>query len=402
MATQDQTQAPAAESGRGEAAARRAAGRAPAEGARRHEALHALRRPPVLDLRRLPRPRASTSIDVRHESAAAFAAEGWAKVTREPGVCALTAGPGRHERHERDRLRAQEQLADGRARRPRAADALGPGLAAGDRPRAVRRAAHARARSTAIATAEIPELVDEALGGDAAPPTGPTFLDLPLDVVFMEADEPGAARRRCPTRPRCRAADGSAIERVGALLGGAERPVIMAGTDLYWGHGEEALRELSEALGIPVFLNGLARGCLPADHPNFFSRARGAALKGADVALVIGVPMDFRLGFGGIVRRGDRDRADRRRRARARAAARARRRALRRPAGDARRRCARRRSTAGGSPEPDRGVARLAARDRGREARRASEAELERRPRAAASAARLQGARARCSTATRS
>ena len=73
----------------------------------------------------------------------------------------------------------------------------------------------------------------------------------------------------------------------------------MAGTDLYWGHGEQALRELSEAAGIPVFLNGLARGCLPADHPNFFSRARSAGLKGADLALVIGVPMDFRLGFGG-------------------------------------------------------------------------------------------------------
>ena len=73
----------------------------------------------------------------------------------------------------------------------------------------------------------------------------------------------------------------------------------MAGTNLYWGHGEDALRELSEAAGVPVFLNGLARGCLPADHPNFFSRARSAALKGADVALVIGVPMDFRLGFGG-------------------------------------------------------------------------------------------------------
>ena len=73
----------------------------------------------------------------------------------------------------------------------------------------------------------------------------------------------------------------------------------MAGTNLYWGHGEDALRALAEAAGVPVFLNGLARGCLPADHPNFFSRARSAALKGADVALVVGVPMDFRLGFGG-------------------------------------------------------------------------------------------------------
>jgi acetolactate synthase-1/2/3 large subunit len=73
----------------------------------------------------------------------------------------------------------------------------------------------------------------------------------------------------------------------------------MAGTGLYWAHGENALRALCEELKIPVFLNGLARGCVPADHPVFFSRARGSGLKGADVALVVGVPMDFRLGFGG-------------------------------------------------------------------------------------------------------
>ena len=72
----------------------------------------------------------------------------------------------------------------------------------------------------------------------------------------------------------------------------------MAGTNLYWGHGEEALVALAQELGIPVFLNGLARGCVPADHELFFSRARSNGLKGADVALVIGVPMDFRLGFG--------------------------------------------------------------------------------------------------------
>ena len=73
----------------------------------------------------------------------------------------------------------------------------------------------------------------------------------------------------------------------------------MAGTGLYWARGEEALRGSARSCRIPVFLNGLARGCVPADHPLFFSRARGAGLKGADVALVVGVPMDFRLGFGG-------------------------------------------------------------------------------------------------------
>ena len=73
----------------------------------------------------------------------------------------------------------------------------------------------------------------------------------------------------------------------------------MAGTGLYWARGEAQLRALAEGLGIPVLLNGLGRGCLPADHELAFSRARGTALKGADVALVVGVPMDFRLGFGG-------------------------------------------------------------------------------------------------------
>jgi acetolactate synthase-1/2/3 large subunit len=73
----------------------------------------------------------------------------------------------------------------------------------------------------------------------------------------------------------------------------------MAGTGLYWGRGEQELLKLSEELGVPVFLNGLGRGCLPADHPHFFARARSTALKGADVALVIGAQLDFRLGFGG-------------------------------------------------------------------------------------------------------
>ncbi|HEX8751905.1 MAG TPA: thiamine pyrophosphate-dependent enzyme, partial [Solirubrobacterales bacterium] len=122
----------------------------------------------------------------------------------------------------------------------------------------------------------------------------PTFVDYPLDVVFTEAEP------EIPAPPDPAPGPAAAgVEEAAALLAAAERPAIMAGTGLYWGHGEEELRQLAEALGIPVFLNGLGRGCLPADHELAFSRARGMGLKGADVALVIGVPMDFRLGFGG-------------------------------------------------------------------------------------------------------
>jgi acetolactate synthase I/II/III large subunit len=236
-------------------------------------------------------------VDVRHESTAAFAAEGWAKVTREPGVCALTAGPG---------------VTNGMSAMASAQSNHSPMLVLGGRAPAGRWGMGSlqeidhvpfvrpltKLAVTPESTAEIPGLVDEAFAAALAPHSGPTFLDFPMDYVFMEAAEPEDAPQGWGARPSI-GADGAQIERAAELLRGAERPVIMAGTDLYWGHGEQALLELAETLRIPVFLNGLARGCVPADHELFFSRARSQALKGADVALVIGVPMDFRLGFGG-------------------------------------------------------------------------------------------------------
>ncbi len=235
-------------------------------------------------------------VDVRHEQTAAFAAEGWAKVTREPGVCALTAGPG---------------VTNGMSAMASAQANHSPMLVLGGRAPAMRWGQGSlqeidhvpfvrplcKLATTAQSTAEIPGLVDEALALALAPHGGPTFLDFPLDYVFMsavEADAPPARAGHGPHR-----ADAQAIEQAARLLAEAERPVVMAGTDLYWGHGERYLLELAETLRIPVFLNGLARGCVPADHELFFSRTRSQALKGADVALVIGVPMDFRLGFGG-------------------------------------------------------------------------------------------------------
>ncbi len=230
-------------------------------------------------------------VDVRHESAAAFAAEGWAKVTREPGVCALTAGPG---------------VTNGMSALGSALMNHSPMLVLGGRAPAMRWGQGSlqeidhvpfvrpltRFAATAGSTAEIPGLVDEAWAAAVKPHSGPAFVDLPLDHVFMEAEggEEPARVALAPATPD--------LARALALLEQAERPVIMAGTDLYWGRGEVALRELVEARRIPVFLNGLARGCIPADHELFFSRARSTALKGADVALVVGVPMDFRLGFG--------------------------------------------------------------------------------------------------------
>jgi thiamine pyrophosphate-dependent acetolactate synthase large subunit-like protein len=235
-------------------------------------------------------------VDVRHESAAAFAAEGWAKVTRTPGVAAVTAGPGV--------TNAMSPLAG-------AQQSHSPMLVLGGRAPAWRWGQGSlqeidhvpfvrpvtKFATTAASTDEIPGLVDEALAAAVRAHSGPTFVDFPLDVVFSEAREP-EADAPLPDPAAGPEPDGDELARAIALLREADRPVIMAGSNLYWGHGEAALQALVEERGVPVFLNGLARGCVPADHDLAFSRARSTALRGADVALVVGVPMDFRLGFG--------------------------------------------------------------------------------------------------------
>jgi len=236
-------------------------------------------------------------VDVRHEQSAVFAAEGFAKATRTVAVAALTAGPG---------------VTNGISAIAGAQANCSPVCVLGGRAPELRWGSgslqeidHLPFVSPLVKSAEtvkepgqIAARTAAALDTAFASPYGPTFVDYPLDVVFTEAELEIPAAEESAARP----AEG--IEEAAALLSGAERPAIMAGSGLYWGRGEDQLRALAEALGIPVFLNGLGRGCLPADHELAFSRARGAGLGNADVALVIGVPLDFRLGFGASVAEG--------------------------------------------------------------------------------------------------
>jgi acetolactate synthase-1/2/3 large subunit len=233
-------------------------------------------------------------VDVRHEQSAVFAAEGFAKATRGVGIAALTAGPG---------------VTNGISAIAGAQANNSPVCVLGGRAPELRWGSgslqeidHLPFVSPLVKSAEtvkepgqIAARTAAALDAAFASPYGPTFIDYPLDVVFTEAELEVPPVQASEARP----AEG--IEAAAALLADAERPAIMAGSGLYWGRGEDELRGLAEALGIPVFLNGLGRGCLPADHELAFSRARGAGLGGADVALVIGVPLDFRLGFGASI-----------------------------------------------------------------------------------------------------
>lgn len=237
-------------------------------------------------------------IDTRHEQTAAFAAEGWSKVTRVPGVAALTAGPG---------------VTNGMSAMAAAQQNQSPLVVLGGRAPALRWgmgslqeidhvpfvAPLARFAATAQSADDAGRLIDDALRAAVGAPSGVAFVDFPMDHVFSMSDDDGRPGALTDL-PVALGPDGDALDRAAGLLCAARRPVIMAGTNVWWGHAEAALLRLAEQLRVPVLMNGMARGVVPADHPLAFSRARGKALREADVALIVGVPMDFRLGFGGV------------------------------------------------------------------------------------------------------
>jgi acetolactate synthase-1/2/3 large subunit len=234
-------------------------------------------------------------VDVRHEQSASFAAEGWAKVTRECGVAAVTAGPG--VTNSASAL-AQAQgndsplfLVGGRA--PIARWGMGS-LQEMDHVEVVRsltkKALTLNSADDAYRTAA--ECMRTALSRR----TGPVFMDVPIDVFFGAADLPEATEHLTPDPGP--PPDPELIAQAARAIRAAERPVVIAGGGVWWAHAEDELRELVEVANVPLTVNGMARGMLPPSHPLFFSRARGHALGEADLIVLVGVLLDFRLNFG--------------------------------------------------------------------------------------------------------
>ena len=190
-------------------------------------------------------------VDVRHEQTAAFAAEGWAKVTRTVGVCALTAGPG---------------VTNGMSAIASASQNQSPILVLGGRAPAWRwgqgslqeldhvpfvrplvkfaATAGSAGRDPGARRSSARHLADAALRADV--PGFPARPRLQPGRRERRAGSPGATPARAPGEDL--AASPASIDRAAALLREAERPVIMAGTGLYWAHGEPQLLALAEEL----------------------------------------------------------------------------------------------------------------------------------------------------------
>ncbi len=235
-------------------------------------------------------------IDVRHEQAATMAADGWARLTGEPGVALVTAGPG---------------VANGVTGVVNAYRSDSPTVTLGGQGEvdrfgqgALQEMDHValmdsitKWSDTCLQTERLPEYVHTAFREATAPRTGPTFLEVPWDVLFEEARPP--TEMSGVTRTRARTfGDPEYIQEAADLLAEAERPVVMAGQSTWWSQAAGELVDFIDATGIPVFLNSLGRGSVPSTHPLFFKLSRTPSLEKADVVLNVGTPFDFRLGYG--------------------------------------------------------------------------------------------------------
>ena len=233
-------------------------------------------------------------VDTRHEQTATFAAEAYAKLTRRMGVAALTAGPG---------------ITNGVSAVTSAWFNGSPLMVLGGRAPQFRWGSgslqefdHVPVMSSitkravtvtdpATAGAVIHDLAQLAL----TPHRGPVFADFPLDVFGpVEATMPVGR----PDGPGGADPDPDAVADLAHRLATAQRPAIIAGSDVYWAGAWGPLRQIASAFGVPVFANGLGRGLLPAHDPMAFQRTRGVLSSRADLVVVIGTPLDFRLGFG--------------------------------------------------------------------------------------------------------
>jgi len=236
-------------------------------------------------------------IDFRHEQAAAHAADAYARLTRNVGVAVVTAGPGVTD--------AVTGVANAHAARSPLL------LIGGAAPLALRgRGALQEVEQVALLRPitkgawsvpeirQIPEVLTTAIRTALTGRPGPVFVEIPVDLLLATIEDrlapiPSGYVHRTPAL-----GDPEAIVRLAHLLARAERPVTIAGSGVYWDDAAKELAGFAESSGVPIFMNGAGRGALAFDHPAAFAHARGWALANADLVLVLGTPLDFRLGHG--------------------------------------------------------------------------------------------------------
>jgi thiamine pyrophosphate-dependent acetolactate synthase large subunit-like protein len=238
-----------------------------------------------------------TVVNCRHEVSAGLMASAYGWVKRQPGVCVVGSGPGMTNAVTPMHVATES----GMPLVVLGGSAYGIMRGLGGFQEADQRAFARPACKWTLevdSTERIPEILHLALGKAASGRPGAVYLDFPGHWVARKVDPARAPLRERKPEIALPHADSAAIDRIAALLAGAQRPLLLIGKGAAWAGAGAALARIAD-LGIPYVTSPMARGTIPDDHPSFMNTARGAALKGADAIVMIGGRFNWIFGYGG-------------------------------------------------------------------------------------------------------
>ena len=236
-------------------------------------------------------------IDTRHEQSAGHAADGYSRITFKPGVAVVTAGPGVTDvvTAVANAYQASSPMVVIGGRSPLRQYDMGSlqDIELLDVMKPITKWAQA-----VYETRRIPYYMAMAFREAMTGRFGPTFLQIPSDVLFGRVDEDQVDWPRSYRTSGEIMGDPALIREAAEAIARAKRPMVMAGSGVFWHRAQKELAEFARAADVPVFTNAMGRGSLRQDNPNFFSLARKPAFAQADTIVVLGTPIDFRLKYG--------------------------------------------------------------------------------------------------------
>ncbi|MBI2287787.1 MAG: thiamine pyrophosphate-binding protein [Chloroflexi bacterium] len=235
-------------------------------------------------------------VDARHEQAAVFMADGWARVTGQPGVALVTAGPG---------------VTNTITSLWSASECFSPIIVFGgrsilsefemgslqDMDTLTLVDSVTKWRRGVYQTRRIPEYVSMAFRQALSGRQGPVYLEIPWDILRGEVEEEEVP---LPTGYRTKAraqGDPTMVKKAVDLLLSAKRPIAIAGSGVKWSGAGKELQELIELIKLPVTLGQMGRGAVPDDHPLCCGPTR-VGTREADVVLIVGTRLNFQLAYG--------------------------------------------------------------------------------------------------------
>ncbi len=235
-------------------------------------------------------------IDTRHEQSAVHMAEGWARANGKTGVAVVTAGPGVVNALPGMAVAAQSGvplvLIGGRSSLARRDIGSMQDIDQLELMRPLTKWAR-----QVYQVERIPEYLATAFRQAVSGRPGPVFLEIPVDITWENV---GDKKVRYPSAYCCQSrpcAGDAEIKAAAEVLAAAERPLILAGSGVFWSGASAELLSFAEARGIPVYTRNMGRGCFPENHElagGFFP----VGLMMADTVLILGTRLDWTVGYG--------------------------------------------------------------------------------------------------------